>query len=109
MAITDGMLNQLITYIYSTTRDGYGKITKTTVYSDVNCRWQERNELVLDTSGNEKVSRAQAWLPDTIDGDDITILTDYIVLKSGVEYQIIAVTNHYNMIGEREYIKLFLK
>lgn len=102
------MLNQEITTIYSTSRDGYGEVTKTSVYENVKCRWQERNELVLSKSGQEQLSRAQAWLPDNIDGSDITILIDYVILFSAIEYQVIAVTNHYNILGEREYIKLFL-
>ena len=107
--ITNDMLNQTITTIYSTSRDGYGAVTKTAVYTDVACRWQEKHELVLDASGNEQLSSIQCWLPTNIDGSTAVILVDYVFLFGGVEYQVIASSNHYNIMGEREYIKTYLK
>ena len=107
--ITNDMLNQTITTIYSTSRDGYGAITKTVVYSDVMCRWQEKNELVLDSSGNEQLASIQCWIPTNIDGAVTVILVDYIFLFEGVEYQVITSSNHFNILGEREYIKTYLK
>ena len=53
--ITNDMLNQTITTIYTTTRDGYGAITKSVVYSDIECRWQEKFEQVLDSAGNQQI------------------------------------------------------
>jgi hypothetical protein len=107
--ITDLMLNQLITTIYSTDRDGYGEITKTSMYIDVPCRWQEKFEVVLDANGQEQISAIQAWLRTDLEGTEIVILPDYIFLFLGTEYKVIIVSNHYNMLGQREYIKVYLK
>lgn len=109
MSIVTGLLNQTITTIYSTTIDGYGAVTKTTVYSNISCRWQEKHQVVLDSKGQEVIARIQVWLPDTHNNSTITIDNDYVFLYNGIEYTVIAYSPHYNILGEREYIKVFLR
>jgi len=109
MSIVSGLLNQLITTISSTTIDGYGAKTKTTAYSNIKCRWQEKFQTVLDSKGQEVVAKIQTWLPDTHNGSVVSIDIDYIFTYNGTEYTVIAYTNHVNMAGEREYIKVFLR
>ena len=109
MSIVTGLLKQTITTVYSTTRDGYGAVTKTTAYSDVACRWQEKFQYVLDSKGQEVLARIQVWLPNTHNGSTISIDIDYVFLYNSVEYTVIAYSNHFNIHGEREYIKVFLR
>lgn len=108
-SIVSGLLNQEITTIYSTAHDGYGRITKTTVYSDIPCRWQEMFQLVTDKEGNEVVAKVQTWLPEQYEGDTIDVDDEYIFLYNSREYAVINYEYHYNMLGEVEYIKVYLK
>ena len=102
------LLNQTVTTIYSTSRDGYGTITKTTVYSNVECRWEEKFQLVLNKEGNEVMAQIECWLPNQIEGSSISISNDYIFLFGGTEYTVLAYSNNYNILGQREYVKAFL-
>lgn len=108
-SIVSGLLNQEITAISSVARDGYGRITKTALYTEVPCRWQERYQMVMDRTGVEVVSRIQAWIPDEIDGEILDVDEQSIITFGGRDYTVISTENRYNIMGEREYIKLFLK
>jgi len=109
MNIVAGLLNQTITTISSTTIDGYGAKTLTSVYSDINCRWQEKFQSVLDNKGQEVLAKIEVWLPNMFNNSVVSIDIDYIFLYNSITYEVIAFTNHVNMLGEREYIKVFLK
>jgi hypothetical protein len=109
LMLLEGILNQTITTIASTTRDGYGRITATTLYSDVPCRWQEKFTMTLDKFGNEAVSKAQAWLKDKLYDEDILIDIDYICTYNSKEYTVLAYEFHYDLSGEVEYIKLYMR
>jgi hypothetical protein len=102
------LLNQTVTTIYSVGRDGYGTITKTSVYSNVECRWEEKFQLVLNKEGNEVMAQIECWLPTNIEGSATSINTDYIFLFGGAEYTVLAYNNNYNIRGQREYVKAFL-
>jgi len=104
-----GLLNQEITTISSVAKDGYGRATKTTVYSDVKCRWQEGFQTVLDKSGAEVLAKIEVWLPDKIDDELVTVAIDYIFLYNSVEYKVIVFSNHYDISGEREFVKVYLR
>ena len=104
-----GLLNQEITTISSTIKDGYGRATKTTVYSDVKCRWQEGFQEVLDKSGAQVLAKIEVWLPDKIDDELVTVAIDYIFLYNSVEYKVIVFSNHYDISGEREFVKVYLR
>jgi len=109
MPIIADLLNQEITTIYSTVIDGYGRATKTTLYSNVACRWQEKFTTVLDSEGKEAVAKVLCWLFDTHDNEALTIAPGYIFLFNGTEYEVIASENEVNLAGNREYIKVFLR
>ena len=109
MSIVTGLLNQTITTVSSIVIDGYGAKTKTTAYSNVPCRWQEKFQTILDNKGQEVLARIEVWLPNTFNNSTISIDIDYIFLYNSIEYDVIAYVNHINMSGEREYIKVFLK
>jgi len=109
VSIVDGILNQTLTSISSTTRDGYGRVVSTELYTSIPCRFQSRFDLVLDKTGQESVSKAQIWIKDSIDGEDITVDVDYICVYGGINYTVMAYEYHYNLMGEVEYIKLYLR
>jgi len=102
------LLRQTITTIYSVSRDGYGTVTKTTVYSNVPCRWNEEFQMVLNKEGNEVMAQIECWLPTEIEGSATIINTDYIFLFGGTEYTVITYSNKYNIRGVREFVKAFL-
>jgi hypothetical protein len=108
-SIISDLLTHTITTISSITVDGYGTKTKTTVYTDVKCRWVDKYQNVLDREGNEVVSRAEVWLHDSHKGETTTITPEYILTFGGTDYTIIAVQNNYDLLGARHHIKLFLK
>ena len=59
-------LNQTATYWGTPTQDGYGGFT----FDDpveVDCKWQGRNELFIDSKGNEVRSRAVVYLDQYVD------------------------------------------
>lgn len=103
------LLNQTVTTIYSTSRDGYGTVTRTTVYSNVDCRWEEKFQMVLNKEGNEVMAQIECWLPTQIEGTNTSVQTDYVFLFGGTEYKVLAYSNHYNIRGAREYVKVFLR
>lgn len=107
--LISGLLNQEITTISSTTKDGYGRATKTAVYSDVKCRWQEGFQEVLDKNGAQVLAKIEVWLPDKIDDELVTIAIDYIFLYGNVEYKVITFSNHYDILGAREFVKVYLR
>jgi hypothetical protein len=109
MSVVTGLLNQTITTISSVVLDGYGAQTKTSVYTNMICRWEENFQTVLDKEGQEVIAKIEAWLPNTFNNDVVSIDINYIFLYNSIEYKVIAHNNHFNLLGEREYIKVFLK
>lgn len=102
------LLKQTVTTISSVSRDGYGTITTTPVYSNVECRWEEKFQLVLNKEGNEVMAQIECWLPTQIEGSATSIDTDYVFLFGGAEYTVLAYSNNYNIRGQREYVKAYL-
>ena len=108
-SIVSGMLNQEITAISTTSRDGYGRVTKTQLYTDIPCRWQEMFQIILDKAGLETVAKIQSWIPDEYEGEVLDVESDFVVTFNGADYVVITTENRYNILGEREYIKLYLR
>jgi hypothetical protein len=109
LSIVTDLLNQTITSISSVSRDGWGDITKTAYYTNIKCRWQERFNQVINKEGQEVLAKIEVWLPTEHEGTEISIAIDYIFLYNNNEYTVLAYSDKYNMSGEREYIKVFLR
>ncbi len=77
MSLVAGLLNQTISSIYSTTKNGYGDVTRTELYTDVPCRWQEKVNRVINPKGEIVESRIDVWLLPSY-----TVNEDYEVVKS---------------------------
>ncbi len=103
MSIISMALNQNIDYIYSVSKDGYGDVTRTKVYSDVKCRWEERTTRVVGRDNELKVSTANAWiLPNYI------VNYDYEVYYGGRIYKVIAIEKEIALDGSTDHIRLYL-
>lgn len=61
MPILDGSLNQTATYwAPSSAKDRYGRLTYSSPVT-LKVRWEDRNELFLDTDGNERRSVSRVY------------------------------------------------
>ena len=103
------LLNQTLDEIKSYSIDGYGSKMYTTLYTNIPCRWQERFEKVLDRSGEEVLSRIQCWILPVYNGQNIVIDIDYLFIFGGDEFTVISYINQYDINGNLQYIKVFLK
>ena len=103
MSLVAGLLNQTIDTIYSTTKNGYGDLTKIVVYTDVPCRWQEKVTNVINPKGEIVESRVNVWLMPSY-----TINEDYEIYKGSATYKVIAKEICYDLSGNADHIKLYL-
>lgn len=103
MSLVSGLLNQTIDSIYSTTKDGYGDLTRTLVYSDIPCRWQEKVNHVVGIKGEIVESRVDVWIEPSY-----TISESYEVVKSSEIYKVIAKEIRYDLSGNADHIRLYL-
>ena len=102
-------LNQQLDAIKNFIINGYGKKTKTTLYENVPCRWQEIFSTVLNRQGEEVVSKIQCWLSPHFKDATISINKDMIFTYGGIDYEIITFVNEVDILGHLEYIKVFLE
>ena len=103
MSIVSGMLNQNIDTVYSITEDRYGDKTRTTEYSNVQCRWQEKIGRIVDALGDYREYRIEAWvMPDK------DILINYEVVKDSSTYKVVGRETRVNLDGQTDHVKLFL-
>lgn len=107
--LIDGLLNQTITSISSVTRDGYGRVVSTELYTNVKCRWQEKFTIILDKTGHEAVVKVQVWVKDTHNNEDVSIDVDYVFTYQSRTYTVVAYEHHYDIFGTVEYIKVYLR
>jgi hypothetical protein len=66
MSILSGLLNQTITYWASPTKDGYGGFTFDTGV-EIDGRWEDKQEIFMDASGEQLLSRAVVYLNQDVD------------------------------------------
>jgi len=103
MGIVAGLLNQNINKIFSVTVDEYSDTSTTLVYSDVNCRWQEKINKVVDSNGEEVTTTVDVWLDP-----DKTIEYDYQIKKDSEVYRVVAREYRYNLYGIKDHVRLWL-
>ena len=104
MSLIPGLTNQIIDTIYSVTTNGYGDATRTVVYTNTSCRWQERIQKILAETNEEVISKVEVWLLPKYND----ILTNYQVVKDSETYMIVAKEKRYGLNGELDHIKLYL-
>jgi len=103
MSFVSGLLNQTVTGIYSVSKDRYGVSTSTLSASNVSCRWQEKINKVLASSGESVVSTIECWLEPSV-----TISETYEIVKDSRTHKVVALTKHYSLEGSHEYTKAYL-
>jgi len=103
MSIISGLLNQNIDTVSSTSKDKYNDVTLTTVYSDLECRWEEKIGRTIGKDAEEKTYTVEVWIMP-----DYTVNHDYIITKDSKTYRVVGKENRYNLNGEIDHVKLFI-
>ena len=103
MSIISSLMGQTIDYIYSTTKDGWGTITQTTVYSSVPCRWVEKIGKTIDQEREEKTYTVEVWLTP-----DYTIAYGYEFSLNSITYKVVGIEKKYDIVGTWDHTKVFL-
>ena len=104
MSIIAPFLKQIVSTISSVSEDKHGTKTPTTVYSNVRCRWENKINQVLTATGEVVETSTEMWVTSAY-----TILEDYKVVKNSKTYVVIAVYEGYNLVGQLDYYRAFLK
>jgi len=105
MSITAGLLNNSIDYIYSTTKNAYGKLVTTTVYHDVQCRWEEGTLKDLSNVAEALDYDIRVYLSPEYN----TILESYVIEKDSLKYKIVKIRKPRDLAGEIDHVVLYLK
>ena len=103
MSIASGTFNNIITTISSVAKNAWGDKTKTSVYSNVRCRWEDRIGRTLGPDSELRDYTIEAWI-----GNNYTIQYDYIFTKGGKDYYVIAMEHRYDLAGNLDHTKVFL-
>jgi len=103
MGIADGMFTNSVTSISATTRDKYGDLTASLLYTNVSCRWQEQAGVVFSKSTEEKSYEVEMWIASTC-----IIKTDYQVVYKEETYIVVNVSPQYSIEGIKDHIKVLL-
>lgn len=104
MGIFESLYNQTVDNIYSVSKNMYGDVSKTSVYTNVPCRFQRVKKKIFTTENVEVPVDAEIWLSDAY--SDVT--EDYIFEVDSVEYKIVNIDYQYDILGELDHIKFFL-
>lgn len=105
MPIISGLLNQTIDTVYSVAKNTYGDVTRTSVYTDIECRWQEQITKLIGINNEEIMSKVEVWLlPKYID-----IVKDWEIVNNSETYKIIVTKKVYDLSGNIDHYKLFLR
>lgn len=105
MSLVSGLINQEITTVASVVTDQYGDVTTTTVYSDVPCRWQEKRQLIKSNVNDEITSTVEVWLLPNY----TSVREKQRVTFDSETYVVVGVENKYDLGGELDHIKMYLK
>ena len=104
MSLISVFLNQTINSISSVSIDGRNNKTTTIVYSNVPCRWTASTKRVLDNNNEEKIATVECWI-----GPEYVIRYDYQIIKGTTAYRIISINEKYDLAGNLDHFKLFLR
>lgn len=104
MSIIAGMLNQTVDVVYSVSVDGAGDTSRTVVYRDVKCRWQERIKQAFLPTGEPVTTKIEMWiLPE------YTIDRDCEIEKASVLYRVVDIEKRYDINGNLDHRKVYLE
>jgi hypothetical protein len=103
MSIISGLMNHTIDTISSITKDGWSNVTRTTVYSDIPCRWEETIGKVISPEQEEKTYRVNVWLTP-----DYVISYGYEFYKDSEYYKVLRIEKKYDISGIWDHTKVYL-
>lgn len=102
MSLVAGLINQEIEYVYSIARSRSADKTRTEVYKNVPCRWQQKNNIILTRDGEELMSTVDVWVLPIYD-----IKKNYELIFGGKTYVVIAVQKRYDIGGSHNYTRIW--
>lgn len=103
MSIIAPFLKNKITAIYSVTTDAYNDPTRTTVYYNVPCRWEEVIEESFEAEGVKREFSIRCWiLPE------YNIPADYEIEYGGIIYEVVGEEKYTNVFGQHDHTVLYL-
>jgi len=104
MSLVEGLTNQNIDSIVSTTVDGYGDTVQTSVYTNVPCRWQTTIERITNNNHEEITTVAKIWLlPEYID-----IAYNYQIVRNSITYNIQLIKHVIDLDGNLDHIVVYV-
>jgi len=98
------LLNQSISINVRTGLDGYGRNSYSETTTAYNARVQPKLQMVLDTSGQEKISSAVIYVAGSADID----VEDMITLPDSTTPEIIKITKGIDQYGNTEYRAVYV-
>jgi len=105
MSIVSGTFNQTLTSVSrKKSKDTYGDTTASVMYSNVKCRWNERNGKVVSENMEIIDYTIDAWVEGTY-----TIAYNYEVVYDGKTYKVVAFENKRGLSGSIDHVRLYLK
>ena len=103
MSLISGATNQTIDYIYSISRTKTGDKSRTLLYSNVPCRWEERTTIVKLPNNEEKTTKALAWLLP-----NYSVTENYEIVKDSETYTVVSVEKRYGLGGNHDHTRVAL-
>jgi hypothetical protein len=103
MSIISAAMKHYIDSVYSVTKDRYGDSTRTLIYSDVPCRWNEHNNIVFDLNGEQKTTKVDVWLLPQYPID-----YNYEFVRDNETYKIVAISKKAGLDGNIDHIRVYL-
>lgn len=109
----EGFIPHTLTAIYSVTEDGYGQETKTSIKTNIKCRFirgiVSSRDYIPDYRAQENVIyKATCYIPYS-EISDITIDYGYIFVFEGVEYRVIDIYEGVDFDGVIDYKRFRLE
>ena len=105
MSILEGLLGQSIDSICSTKTNGYGDTTQIIKYTSVPCRWQNITERIVNSINEEVTATIKIWLLPVYSD----FLYSYQIVQNSKTYNIQLIKSVYDLDGNLDHIKMFLK
>jgi hypothetical protein len=104
MSLLSGLANQTIDTVVSVEKDRFGDDTETTVYTDIECRWQEKTQKLHSASSENVVSKVQIW----VYAEYNSIQEGWKITKGSETYTVGIREPRYGLAGDLDHLKLYL-
>lgn len=102
MSLVSGLLNQTLTSISSITKDGYGDVSTTVLYSDTPCRIQYGVTRVVKATGEVITYKIKLFLYP-----DMDIREGYQIVYDSKTYTVKEVDPKFDIGGQKSHLELW--